>query len=64
MYDTGTLTIDGKADFAVEDVQVFGGFVLHIGYLKYGSLAVNDKVTCSFDEVGGFFWSIWSFFRK
>jgi alanyl-tRNA synthetase len=50
-YDTGSITIDGKADFAVEDVQIFGGYVLHIGYLKYGSLSVSDKVVCSFDEV-------------
>jgi alanyl-tRNA synthetase len=35
----------------VEDVQVFGGYVLHIGYLKFGSIQVNDLVNCSFDEI-------------
>ena len=50
-FDTGTLTIDGVADFAVEDVQVFGGYVLHIGYLKYGALSLNDVVVCSYDEL-------------
>lgn len=50
-FDTGSITIDGKADFSVEDVQVFGGYVLHIGYLKYGEISVKDKVLCSFDEL-------------
>ena len=50
-FDTGSITIDGKADFCVEEVQVFGGYVLHIGYLKYGEIAVGDKVVCSFDEL-------------
>jgi len=34
-YDVGKLTLDGKMDFAVENVQLFGGYALHIGYLKY-----------------------------
>ncbi len=51
MNDTGSITVDGKADFCVQDVQVFGRYVLHIGYLKYGSLSVNETVVCSFDEV-------------
>jgi alanyl-tRNA synthetase len=35
----------------VENVQVYGGFVLHVGWLKHGSLALNDAVNCAFDEV-------------
>ncbi|KAI8816308.1 tRNA synthetases class II (A)-domain-containing protein [Fimicolochytrium jonesii] len=50
-YDTGSLTIDGKVEFAVEDVQVFGGYVLHIGYLKYGQLSLEDELLCSYDEL-------------
>ncbi|KAI8929027.1 tRNA synthetases class II (A)-domain-containing protein [Entophlyctis helioformis] len=50
-YDTGSLTVDGSLEFAVEDVQVFGGYVLHIGYLKYGSLSLGTSVTCSYDEL-------------
>jgi len=51
-YDTGKIVIDGVADFEVEDVQVFSGYVLHIGHLKYGQLKVGDEVVSSYDEVG------------
>jgi hypothetical protein len=51
-FDVGQLTIDGKMDFMVENVQVFAGYVLHVGYLKYGAMAVGDTVTASYDEVG------------
>lgn len=49
--DTGRIVIDGKADFYVEDVQVFNGYVLHIGTVKEGTLSVGDKVVSSYDEV-------------
>lgn len=51
-FDTGSIiTLDSETEFAVEDCQSFGGYVLHIGHLKYGSLKVNDDVEVSFDEV-------------
>lgn len=50
-YDTGNIVIDGVADFDVEDVQVFSGYILHIGRLKYGLLNVGDEVVSSYDEV-------------
>lgn len=50
-YDTGKITIDGKAEFEVENVQTFAGYVLHIGSLKYGSLKVGDEVISTFDEL-------------
>ena len=50
--DVGSITIDSKnVEFVVEDVQVAGGYVLQIGYLKYGMLQVGDDVVCSYDEV-------------
>jgi alanyl-tRNA synthetase len=49
--DTGNIVIDGVADFNVADVQVFSGYVLHIGHLKYGVLSVGDEVISSYDEV-------------
>ncbi|EGF82402.1 hypothetical protein BATDEDRAFT_32863 [Batrachochytrium dendrobatidis JAM81] len=50
-FDTGSLTVDGSLEFAIEDVQVFGGYVLHIGYLKYGSLSLDDSIMCTYDEL-------------
>ena len=50
-YDTGNIVIDGVADFEVTNVQVFNGYVLHIGHLKYGKLTVGDSVVSSYDEV-------------
>ncbi len=49
--DHGTLTVDGKTAFRVVDTESFGGYVLHIGYLDYGHVTLNDKVICSYDEV-------------
>ena len=43
--------IDGVADFEVTNVQVFNGYVLHIGQLKYGRLSVGDNVVSSYDEL-------------
>jgi alanyl-tRNA synthetase len=50
-YDTGSITIDGQSEFVVENVQIFGGYVLHIGYLKYGNLNVDDEIIANYDEV-------------
>ncbi|GAA5824475.1 hypothetical protein JCM11251_000438 [Rhodosporidiobolus azoricus] len=50
-YDTGRIVIDGKADFVVEDVQVFNGYVLHIGRIVEGELKVGDNVVSSYDEL-------------
>jgi alanyl-tRNA synthetase len=55
--DTGSIVIDGKAEFEVDDVQVYNGYVLHVGVLKEGELKVGDEVVCTYDEVciGRFF---------
>lgn len=50
-YDMGSIVIDGVAEFAVENVQVFKGYVLHTGIIKYGELKVGDNVVASYDEV-------------
>ena len=50
-YDTGVLAIDGKAEFKVEDVQVFNGYVLHIGRMVEGEMTVGDEVIATYDEV-------------
>ncbi|WFD36395.1 alanine--tRNA ligase [Malassezia cuniculi] len=48
--DTGSLVIDGQAEFTVTDVQISSGYALHIGYLKYGSLSVGSDVVVAYDE--------------
>ncbi|ORX62144.1 alanyl-tRNA synthetase [Hesseltinella vesiculosa] len=54
-YDTGSIiSLDGKNEFAVTDCQVYGGYVLHVGHLKYGQLNLNDQVELSFDDLRRF----------
>lgn len=50
-HDTGSIVIDGHAEFEVADVQGFNGYILHIGEMKYGSLSVGDEVVSTYDEV-------------
>ncbi len=50
-YDTGKIVIDGVAELDVQNVQVYGGYVLHTGQIKYGSLSVDDEVICEYDEL-------------
>ncbi|KEI39631.1 uncharacterized protein L969DRAFT_87587 [Mixia osmundae IAM 14324] len=49
--DTGTIVIAGKAEFLVQDVQAYKGYVLHVGTLTEGSLSVGDAVVISLDEL-------------
>ncbi|KAG8906935.1 Alanine--tRNA ligase [Tulasnella sp. 403] len=49
-YDTGTITIADSAEFEVENVQSFSGYVLHIGQLKFGDIQVGDSVVASYDN--------------
>ncbi|KAI8982374.1 alanyl-tRNA synthetase [Mycotypha africana] len=54
-YDTGSIiTLDGNTEFVVEDCQLFGGYVLHVGHLKYGQLKINDKVELTYDDLRRF----------
>ncbi|KAL8714807.1 MAG: hypothetical protein Q9220_001320 [cf. Caloplaca sp. 1 TL-2023] len=49
--DTGKLIIDGVAELEVSNVQLYAGYVLHTGYMKYGTLSANDSVICEYDEL-------------
>lgn len=49
--DTGKIIIDGVAELEVDNVQAYAGYVLHTGYMKYGSLSVGDEVICEYDEL-------------
>lgn len=50
-YDTGRITIDGKADFEVTNVQMYKGYIMHTGYLSSGNVKVGDEVICTYDEL-------------
>jgi alanyl-tRNA synthetase len=50
-YDTGRLLVDGEAEIGIENVQVYAGYVLHTGFLKYGELKVGSEVITEFDEL-------------
>ena len=49
--DTGRIVIDDVAEFKVADVQSFGGYIVHYGYLEYGHLSSEDQVICEYDEL-------------
>ncbi|KAL1891770.1 Alanine--tRNA ligase [Ceratocystis pirilliformis] len=49
--DSGLIVIDGVATFKVLDVQSFGGYILHNGYLEGGVLSSGDEVICEYDEL-------------
>ena len=50
-YDTGKIIIDGVAELEVQNVQVYAGYVLHTGYMKYGHLSIGSEVICEYDEL-------------
>ncbi|OJJ46325.1 hypothetical protein ASPZODRAFT_2103593 [Penicilliopsis zonata CBS 506.65] len=49
--DTGRIIIDGQAELEVGDVQLYAGYVLHTGFMKYGSFSLDDTVICEYDEL-------------
>jgi alanyl-tRNA synthetase len=50
-YDTGTIVNDELGGFEVTNCQIYNGYVLHTGYLKYGKLDIGTKVVSSYDKV-------------
>lgn len=53
-YDVGKIVIDGAAEFNVENVQLYNGYVFHTGLLGEGKLSVGDKTIASYDELRRF----------
>ncbi|ODV95869.1 hypothetical protein PACTADRAFT_41773 [Pachysolen tannophilus NRRL Y-2460] len=50
-YDTGKIVIDGIAEFNVENVQQYAGYVLHTGYMLEGNFSINDDVIATYEEL-------------
>jgi len=46
--DLGTITFDG-GELVVNDVQVYGGYILHSGVISEGSISVGSSVKCEVD---------------
>jgi alanyl-tRNA synthetase len=55
IYDTGLIVStsnnsnNAPMKFAVENVQLFGGYVLHIGHLEEGELTIHQSVNLTID---------------
>lgn len=49
MFDIGQISTNEEAVFKVTNVQSYGGFVLHTGNLKDGSLSLDAEVTSQYD---------------
>ncbi|OMJ23467.1 Alanine-tRNA ligase [Smittium culicis] len=50
-WDTGYLLSQTQdSQFVVTQVKNFGGYVLHVGYLKNGSLSIGESVLCCYDQ--------------
>lgn len=50
-YDTGTLKSSGGGTIRVDNVQLYGQYVLHVGEVTEGTLSVGDTISCSVDYV-------------
>jgi alanyl-tRNA synthetase len=52
VYDTGFIeSADGSCKVRVDNVQLYGQFVLHIGEVVEGTLNLGDAVSCKVDYV-------------
>jgi alanyl-tRNA synthetase len=51
IYDTGTIVNSNGGVMQVENVQLYGQFILHVGTVTDGSFSVDDTVTCKVDYV-------------
>lgn len=50
IFDTGLLSSsDGSKEFQVTGVKAYAGFVVHLGTVTAGSIAVGDELTCMVD---------------
>ncbi|CAK4031844.1 Alanine--tRNA ligase [Lecanosticta acicola] len=48
--DTGRILIDGEAEIDVQNVMSYAGYVMHTGYMNYGSLDLETEVLCQYSE--------------
>ena len=51
IYDIGTIESEGGAKMNVENVQIYGQYILHLGKVVEGTFNKNDAVKCCVDYV-------------
>lgn len=51
IYDTGVVKTASGATIRIDNVQLYGSFVLHLGEVVSGAFSIGDLVTCSVDYV-------------
>jgi len=51
IYDVGTIVSESGATIKVENVQIYGQYVLHLGTVVEGTLKKDDAVKCCVDYV-------------
>ena len=51
MEGKGASNVTDEADFAVQNVQVYSGWVMHTGHVKRGTFFIGSKVTCCYDDL-------------
>ena len=51
IYDIGTISTSSGTTVRVDNVQLYGQFVLHTGEVTSGSVTVGDMASCSVDYV-------------
>ena len=49
IYDIGTIVSENGATMKVDNVQIYGQYVLHLGTVVEGTFRKEDTVTCSVD---------------
>ncbi len=51
IYDVGTIVSESGATVKVDNVQIYGQYILHLGTVVEGTLNKNDSVKCCVDYV-------------
>ena len=49
IYDTGTIVTSSGATIRVDNVQVYGSFIMQVGEVVSGNISVGETVTCKVD---------------
>lgn len=51
IFDTGSIKTGSGATIEINNVQIYGSFVLHLGEVTSGTVSVGDSASCSVDYV-------------